>query len=76
MKNIVKLYILQKNPIVFHNESKYNYDFILKSQQINLKKQFTYLGKNTGKYIIFSVPIEKEVTRIDKNGEEITKNVS
>ena len=24
----------------------------------------------------FTVPIEKEVTRIDKNGEEITKNVS
>ena len=25
------------------------------------------------KYITFTVPIEKEVTRIDKNGEEITK---
>ena len=24
----------------------------------------------------FTVPIEKEVTRIDKNGEEITKNIS
>ena len=28
---------------------------------------------NTEKYIIFTVPIEKEVTSIDKNGEEITK---
>ena len=27
------------------------------------------------KYIIFTVPIEKEVARIDKNGQEITKNI-
>ena len=33
------------------------------------KKQFTYLGENTEKYINFTTPIEKEVTRIDKNGE-------
>ena len=39
------------------------------------KKIFTCLGKNTEKYISFTVPIEKEVTRIDKNGEQITKNI-
>ena len=27
------------------------------------------------KYVTFKVPIKKEVTRIDKNGEEMTKNV-
>ena len=40
------------------------------------KKQFTCLGENNEKYITFTVPIEKEVTRIDKNGEKITKNLS
>ena len=40
------------------------------------KKQFTCLGENTEKYINFTVPIEKEVTRIKKNGEEVIKNVS
>ena len=40
------------------------------------KKQFTCLEENTEKYITFTVPIEKEVTRIDKNGEEIAKNLS
>ena len=40
------------------------------------KKQFTYLGESTEKYITFTVPIEKEVTRIDKNGEKTTKNIS
>ena len=39
------------------------------------KKIFTCLGKKTEKYITFTVPIEKEVTRIDKNGEQITKNI-
>ena len=36
---------------------------------------FTCLGENTEKYITFSVPIEKEVTRLDKKGEETTKNI-
>ena len=34
-----------------------------KSQQKHLKKQFNCLGENTEKYIIFSVPIEKEFIR-------------
>ena len=40
------------------------------------KKQFTCLGENTEKYITFTVSIEKDVTRIDKNEEQITKNMS
>ena len=40
------------------------------------KKQFTCLGESTEKYITFAFPIEKEVTRIDKNREEITSNIS
>ena len=40
------------------------------------KKQSTCLGENTEKYINFTVPIEKEVTRINKNGEEVIKNMS
>ena len=31
--------------------------------------------RKTEKYNTFTVPIEKKVTRIDKNGEEITKKV-
>ena len=27
-------------------------------------------------HITFTIPIEKEVTTIEKNGEEITKNIS
>ena len=39
-------------------------------------KKITCLGENTEKYITFTVSIEKEVTRTDKNEEEITKNTS
>ena len=38
--------------------------------------EFSRLGENTEKYITFSVPIEKRVTRIDKIRKEITKNIS
>ena len=34
--------------------------------------KFNCLGKNTEKYLTFSVPIGKEVTRIDKNEQQIT----
>ena len=33
------------------------------------EEEVTCLGKNTGKQIIFSVPINKEVARIDKKGK-------
>ena len=37
------------------------------------RKQFTYLGEDSEKFIIFTIPIEKEITRTDKNREQITK---
>ena len=63
----------KKIPIVFHNGSNYDYHFIIKELAQEFQKQFTCLGENTEKYITFTVPIEKEVTRIDKNRKGITK---
>ena len=39
-------------------------------------KQFICSRKNTEKYVIFTVPIEKEDTRIDKNKEKTPKTLS
>ena len=39
------------------------------------KKQFTCLGENTEKYITFTIPTIREVTRIGKNEAEITKHI-
>ena len=51
----------------------YDHHFIMKESAEEFKNQF----KKYWKYIIFTVPMEKEVTRIDKNGEEITpKNLT
>ena len=42
---------------------------IIKELPEEFIKQFTCIRENTEKYITFTVPIEKEVARIDKNGE-------
>ena len=51
----------------------HDYHFIIKLLAEAFKKQFTCLGENTEKCMTSTVPIEKEVRRIEKNGEEITK---
>ena len=66
----------KKFSIVFHNGSNYDYHFIIKELAKEYEKQFTCLGENFEKYITFTVPREKEVTRIDNNGGKITKNIS
>ena len=62
-------------PIAFHNGSNYDYHFIIKELPKDFEKQFTCLGENNEEYITFTVTIEKDVTRIDKNGGEVTKNI-
>ena len=41
-----------------------------------MKSNLLVWEKMLKKYIIFSVPIEKEVTGTDKKGNKITKNIS
>ena len=54
----------------------YNYHFIITDLTEEFEKHFTCFGENTEKFITFTVPIEEGVTRINKNGERITKNIS
>ena len=53
-----------------------DYHFIMKELVKLLKKKITCLVENTERYITFTVSIKKEVTRIDKHGKRIKKNVS
>ena len=48
-------------PVVFHNDSMYDYHFIMKELAEEFEGQFESLGENTEKYIAFSVPIKKEL---------------
>ena len=60
--------------IVFHNSSTYDHHFILKELAEEFEGEFECLGENTEKYITFSVPIKKEITKKDKDdNDKITK---
>ena len=67
---------LKKISIVFHYESNYDCHFIIKNLAEEFTKKVTCLGENTEKYMTFTVPKKKEISSIDKNGEENTKNIS
>ena len=54
-------------PIAFYNGSIHDYHFVIKELAKELEKKFTCLGKNVGRYINFTVLIEKEIARIDNN---------
>ena len=57
-------------PVVFHNGSTYDYHFIIKNLAEEFEGEFECLGENTEKNITFSVPIKKEITKKDKNGND------
>ena len=58
--------ISKEIPVVFHNGSTYDYHFIIKNLAEEFEGEFECLGENTEKYITFSVPIKKEITKKDK----------
>ena len=48
-------------PVVFHNDSTYDYHFIIKELVKEFDGNFDCLGENTEKYITFSVPLKKTI---------------
>ena len=52
-------------PIVFHNGSIYDYNFIIKELVKEFEGNFECLGENTEKYITFSVPIKEKIENKD-----------
>ena len=67
----------RKFSMAIHNGPNYDYNFIIRELAEEFEKQLICLGGNTKKYTSFSIPIEKEVTRIEKkkNGEGIKKTI-
>ena len=68
--------ISKEIPAVFHNGSSYHYHFIIKNLAEEFEGEFECLGENTEKYITFSVPIKKEITKKDKNGNDKIVKIS
>ena len=48
-------------PVAFHNDSNYNYHFIIKEIANVFEGQIECVGENTEKYKTFSAPIEKKL---------------
>ena len=62
--------------LIFHNISNYNYHFYYKRISNTFEWKFEYLGENTEKYNFFSIPIEKSVTKADKDGHRSVVTIS
>ena len=60
----------KKIPILIHNRSTYDDHFIIKKLPKEFKGKFECLGENTERYIIFLVPIKKEIVTIDDDEED------
>ena len=52
-------------PIVFHNDSTYDYHLIIKELVKEFEDNFECLGENTEKYLTFSVPIKKKIENMN-----------
>ena len=63
-------------PVVFHKGSIYDYHIIIKELANEFEGIFERLGKTMEKYKTFSVSMEKEVIKIDKDGKENVVTIS
>ena len=63
-------------PVVFPNGSNYDYRFIIKKLANEFEGQSKCLGEKTEKYKTFSVPIENEIIKIDKDENETVETLS
>ena len=67
-------YNIPKEIALQSNGSTHDYHFTIKELAEEFEGEFECLGENTEKYITFPVPIKKEITKKDKNGNDnITK---
>ena len=68
--------VAKEIPAVCHNGSTYDHHFIIKELAEEFERQFECLGENTEKYITFSVPVKKKITKTDKDGNGKIVNTS
>ena len=67
--------MLNEIPVIFHSGSSSDFYLIIKKLANEFEEQFQCLGKKTKYYKNFSTSIEKEVTKIDKEGNENIKTI-
>ena len=60
-------------PVVFHNRSTYDYQFIIEQLAREFKGYFHFLGENTEKHITFYLPIKKVLDNDNDNDKAKNK---
>ena len=63
-------------PVVFHNGSSSDPHFVIKELANEFEEQFKCLAEKKEKYKAFSVIINKQITKIDKDGNENIETIS
>ena len=72
----LKFNVPSEIPVVFLNGSNFDYHFLIKELENKFERQFECLGEKTENYKSFSVPVDKEVINIDKDGNESVVTLS
>ena len=72
----MKFNVSNEIPVVFHNGSNYDYDFIIKELANEFEGQFKCLGENKKQCKTYSFPIKKVIKEIDKGGNESVVTIS
>ena len=72
----MKFIIANEISVDFHNDSNYDYHFIIKELANEFEGKFEWLGGNKEKYKTFSITIEKWVTEIDKDSNVSVVTIS
>ena len=63
-------------PVVFYRGSNYDYRFIIKELVNKFEVQFECTRENQEKYKTFSIPIKREIIKIDKDDNETAETIS
>ena len=61
---------------VFHSGLNYNYHLIVKELANKFEEQLECLMENTESFNYFSVPLEKEIRKVDKDGNDSVATIS
>ena len=72
----IKFNVPNEIPVVFHKGSIYDYHIIIKELANEFEGIFECLGETTEKYKKFSVSMEKEVIKVDKDGKKNVATIS
>ena len=69
----LKFNVPNGTPEAFHRGSKYDFHLIIKELANEFDCQFDCIAKNSEKYKTFFIPINKEVVKIDKEGNKTSE---